>query len=297
MSRTASLCPAGIVTATRTFSRLTSVPVASSMRAMTTSSSAWSRMVSSTACSIWLPLQGMSGHQLVGMNPSRERADALEPSADARIVGPRYAEFFRPVQVAAHREVGDARRVSHREVALREMPVQDAERSLDAAAQELVHLRLADLGERDHPAQGRDVARQLVIVPEDPAQHFELVFSLELAEVIGEVVQDHPRLAQALAAVFKHRRFGHLVDVRAVLGLPRLAVEEVDEARLPFGAAELQRQRDLKAVARLGEAVETKFRRQALALQRAARLRVLGGDEVHEPRREAIIGLEAELLQ
>src|SRR5687767_8060976 len=134
MSRTASLCPAGIVTAARTFSRLTSVPVASSMRTMTTSSSACSRMVSPTACSIHLPLHRMAGHQLVRMTPLWERANALEPRADARIVGPRYAEFLRPVQVAAHREVRDARRVSHREVALREMRVQDAERSLDAAA-------------------------------------------------------------------------------------------------------------------------------------------------------------------
>src|SRR6185503_9440091 len=198
----------------------------------------------------------MAGHQLVGMNPSRERADALEPRADARIVAPRYPEFLGPVQIAAHREVGDARLVPHREVALREMPVEDPERGLDASAQELVHLRLADFRERDHPAQGRDVARELVVVPEDPAQHLELVLALEFTEVIRQVVQDHAGLREALALVLEHRRFAHLVDLRAVLGLARLAVEEVDEARLPFGAAELQRQRGLIAVARLGKAVE-----------------------------------------
>src|SRR5262245_49623938 len=149
MSRTASLWPAGIVTTARTFSRLTSVPVASSMRAMTTSSSGCRRMVSSTACSIWRlllrPLQGMSRHQLVGIHPAGKLADALQPRADARIVRPRYAEFLRPVQVAAHREVGDGGRIAYCKGALLQVQIEDAERGLDPAAQELVHLGLAGL--------------------------------------------------------------------------------------------------------------------------------------------------------
>src|SRR6185503_18676301 len=52
MPRTASLCPAGMVTTAATFSLGIRVPVGISARAMTTSSSGWRRMVSSAACSI-----------------------------------------------------------------------------------------------------------------------------------------------------------------------------------------------------------------------------------------------------
>src|SRR5262252_1702845 len=52
MSRTAILWPAGIVTSARTFSFVTSVPVAISTRAITTSSSGCRRMVRSAAWSM-----------------------------------------------------------------------------------------------------------------------------------------------------------------------------------------------------------------------------------------------------
>src|SRR4026207_577444 len=52
MSRTASLCPAGVVTTAETFSLGMRVPVGISARAITTSSSGCRRMVSSAACSI-----------------------------------------------------------------------------------------------------------------------------------------------------------------------------------------------------------------------------------------------------
>src|SRR5687767_12161530 len=123
MSRTASLWPAGMVTLARTFSRAISVPLCRSMRAMTTSSSGWRRMVSSTACSMDLPLQRMAGHQLVRMHPAGQRPDAVQPRTDARIVAPRYAEFVGPVQVAAHGEVGNARLAADGERALRQVGV------------------------------------------------------------------------------------------------------------------------------------------------------------------------------
>src|SRR5687767_14921589 len=112
MSRTASLCPAGIVTTADSLSLPISVPVGIFMRAMTTSSSGCSRMVSSAACSMGLPLQRMSGHELVGVNPARQRPDALEPGADLRVIGPGHAEFVRPVEISAHRQIGDGRLVA-----------------------------------------------------------------------------------------------------------------------------------------------------------------------------------------
>src|SRR5205085_1516067 len=59
MARTAILWPAGMRTAARTFSFCTRVPAGSSVRAMTTSSSACNRMVRSAACSI-----GASGNEI-----------------------------------------------------------------------------------------------------------------------------------------------------------------------------------------------------------------------------------------
>ena len=124
-------------------------------------------------------LQRMARHQLVRMHPAGKRRDALEPCADARVIGPAYAEFVGPVQVAAHREVGDRRLLSRRQRSssarcLSRMPSE----LLIAPAQELGHRRSRRFsGKRDHEAQGGDVARELVVVPQHPAQDFELVFA------------------------------------------------------------------------------------------------------------------------
>src|SRR4029077_3631557 len=131
-------------TAARTFSFCTSVPAGSSVRAMTTSSSGWSRMVRSAACSMALPLQGMSRHQLVRMHPAGQRFDAIEPGLDGGKLAPAYAEFVGPVQVAAQREIGNRRLVADDKRALLEVQVEDDQRAAHAPAQELMHLRLAD---------------------------------------------------------------------------------------------------------------------------------------------------------
>jgi hypothetical protein len=57
------------------------------------------------------PLQRMPWHQLIGMLPSRQRLDAVHPSADVGMVlGDVEAEFFRRiVDVARKRDVGDCR--------------------------------------------------------------------------------------------------------------------------------------------------------------------------------------------
>src|SRR5688572_33198015 len=210
MSRTASLWPAGIVTTARTFSRLTSVPLASSMRAMTTSSSGWRRIVSSTACSMSdspSTLQRMARHQLIGMHPAGQGLDALEPCLDERKLAPAYAELVRPVQVAAQREIGDGRLPSGDEGAHLEVLVENDERGLDARAQELGHRRLSGFLEVNEETQRGDVAGELVVVPEDPAQNFaSLVFVLpaEFFEYRDQIIEDHPGLRKAPVAVLEH---------------------------------------------------------------------------------------------
>src|SRR3954469_18555416 len=86
ISRTAILCPAGMVTMARTFSFVTSVPVGISKRAMTTSSSGCRRMVRSAACSILdlseKPL-GQPQHDFGHIRAERQRREERhEPRQD-----------------------------------------------------------------------------------------------------------------------------------------------------------------------------------------------------------------------
>jgi hypothetical protein len=141
------------------------------------------------------------------------------------------------------------------------MTVQDAQRSLHAAAQELGHRRLAGLHEPSEEAERADVAGELVVVPQQPAQDLAplvLVRPAELAEPVCEVIEDHARLADPLSVMFQDRNLAHLIDL-AKFRRARLAVEEVDETGLPVGAAQVQHQRRLIRVARLGEAIEAIF--------------------------------------
>ena len=64
-----------------------------------------------------------------------------------------------------------------------------------------------------------------------------------------------PDCEKRTAVVFEHRGLAHHVD-RAVRRRARLAAEIVDEARRPFGAGQLHRQRRLVAIARLRESVQ-----------------------------------------
>src|SRR5262245_49944882 len=201
----------------------------------------------------------MAGHQLVGMHPARQGLDALEPRSDGGIVAPAYAELVGKVQVSARRNVDDGRRAADDEFLALQAQFQDGERAVHAPAKKLGHGRLAGLLELKEEAQRADVAGELVIVPEQPAQElasFRLTFPAEFAESRREVVEDDAGLGNARGAEFEHRRLAHLVYVLAVLGRSRLAVEEVDVTRLPFRTAEVQHQRGLKAVAGLGEAVK-----------------------------------------
>src|SRR5262245_123841 len=109
-------------------------------------------------------------------------------------------------------------------------------------------------------AIGAEKAVDLLVVEDDPAQRLEalvLAFRLELARALGEVGEDHGRLAERARAVHEHRHFAHFVDVAAVFRRARLALgEEVDPDRLPVGADEVEHQRGAIGVARLSEAVE-----------------------------------------
>ena len=66
-------------------------------------------------------------------------------------------------------------------------------------------------------------------------------------------------LAELARALDQHRDLAHLVDPLPVFGRAGLAVEEVDEDRLPARADQMQHQRGLVGIAGLGEAIELIF--------------------------------------
>src|SRR6185295_1217721 len=139
-------------------------------------------------------LQRVAGHQLVRVDPAGKRFYALEPGADRRILAPAHAPLVGPVQVAAGRDVDDGRGVADDELAVLEVQLEDAERAVHAPAQEFRDRRLTGLLELQQEAQRADIARELVVVPEQPAQDLpplRLALPAELAESRGEVIEDH----------------------------------------------------------------------------------------------------------
>ncbi len=133
---------------------------------------------------------------------------------------------------------------------------------LGPALEETGDLGLAGLDEMAQEAQGRRVAGELVVVEQDPAQHLAalvVVLPAEGAELFDEIVEDHAGLRQPPPFVLEHRDLAHLVDAFAEGRRTGGAVEKVDPGGLPVGAGELQHQRRLVRVARLGKAMEHEF--------------------------------------
>src|SRR5439155_2017810 len=209
----------------------------------------------------------MPGHQLIRVHPAGKRAYALQPGVDTRVIRPADAELIWPVEIAAQGQIGNGRSVADGEASILQVRIQDAQRGLHAPAQEVVHLRLADFRQVHHVAQRGNVAGELVVLPAHPPQDLAslvVVAAGEFAEVGGKVMQDHARLAEALAAMLEHRHLAHFVD-RAVLGRAGLAAEEIHPPRLPLRSAQVEHQRDLERVTRLGEAVKLEFCHQWLS--------------------------------
>src|SRR5437016_13519978 len=87
-------------------------------------------------------LARMPRHELVGVDPSRQCRDGGKPSLDVRIVGPGDADFLRPVQISAQRNIGDRGSITNREIMCGKMLLEHGERGLTAGAQELGDRRL-----------------------------------------------------------------------------------------------------------------------------------------------------------
>src|SRR5262249_52606311 len=110
---------------------------------------------------------------------------------------------------------------------------------------------------------GPEEAVDLLVVEDDPAQRLEaLLFAArqKLSGALRQIGENDARLGQLSVAMGEHRDLAHFVDLAAVLGGPRLALdEEIDEDRLPFGADEVEHERHPVGVSRLGEAIQAIF--------------------------------------
>src|SRR6201987_4583316 len=105
----------------------------------------------------------------------------------------------------------------------------------------------------------RHIARELVIIPEEPAQNFELlalVLTAEASVALRKPEQKRRRLGEALPILLKDRDLAHFVDRRAPFRRPGDAAAEVGPNRLEGLTAKGQHQRDFETVPRLREVVQ-----------------------------------------
>src|SRR5215510_11985101 len=115
----------------------------------------------------------MARHQVVGMLPSRQRFDAVEPYRDVLVLGGDIeAEFFRRiVEISDQREIGDGRARAEQEGPRREPLVDDGDVVVDAPLEARERVWIARrFGETSLKAIGAEKAVGLLIVEDAPAQ-------------------------------------------------------------------------------------------------------------------------------
>ena len=84
---------------------------------------------------------------------------------------------------------------------------------------------MGDAVEGAAEAIGRHVSRQLMVVPERPAQDLELLFlvpSPKLTVALGEPQEDRGGLGQTFRTILENGNFAHRIDARAPLRRPRM---------------------------------------------------------------------------
>src|SRR3954464_5280614 len=164
------------------------------------------------------------------MFPPGQLRNALGPCFDIEENRTVEARLFLVIEVTRHGNVGDGGTLAQHKALADKMLVDDGIRALHAAPEKFDDRRIPALLNADHEAQRCEVARELVIVEQDPAPDFALLLGVAPAEptgTLGKAVQDNTRLRNALALMFEHRQLAHLAHAIAKLILPRLAVEVI----------------------------------------------------------------------
>ena len=98
-----------------------------------------------------------------------------------------------------------------------------------------------------------------MIVEQDPAPALRplvLVSGCEFPRLARQEIENHARLAHALAVDLEDRGLALPVDLAPVTLFPRLALEEIDENRFPRKAGEGQHEGHLVAIAGLRKTVK-----------------------------------------
>src|SRR5258705_5798681 len=95
------------------------------------------------------------------------------------------------------------------------MRTEDAPRRLRTPPEFRHHRGVGILGQRAHEAVGRRIARQLMVVEQEPTQDFATLGVVGRAESIkgpGKIVEDRARLREPRAAMLDDRYLPHYVD-------------------------------------------------------------------------------------
>src|SRR5215472_2792154 len=169
-ARAASPPPSSI---SRTLVLRSATSAASAARLATKFGSRVSRRVSiaGMADSIASGGRRMARHQLVRMRPAGLAADTRKPVANVRVLTPVHPALLGEEQVAAQREIGDRQALADDIIATLEVLVQDAPCGFRPPAKYFQHGGVGILGEGAHEAIGRRITRELVVVPQQPAQN------------------------------------------------------------------------------------------------------------------------------
>src|SRR4051812_20082120 len=131
----------------------------------------------------------MTGHQCVRMLPPRFRSEPVDPVTKMRIAGPVDADFLGPEHVPAERKIGSGEPVGDDVAPPLQMRVEDAPGGFSALAELGEHGWIRIRGKRAQIPIRRRIARELVVVEEEPAKYLPplvLVRRTELAEPCGQ---------------------------------------------------------------------------------------------------------------
>src|SRR5262249_60038443 len=109
----------------------------------------------------------------------------------------------------------DAGRLANQKGLAGQSLLQNVEKLIEPVFQKLESIRVGRLRKRALKAVRRHIAGQLVIIPEQPAQDFELLALALTAEAfvaLRKPEQKRSRLTEALPVLFKDRDLSHFVD-------------------------------------------------------------------------------------
>src|SRR5207244_763099 len=131
----------------------------------------------------------------------------LEPARNARIRRPTDTDLVGKKEIAAERQIGDRQPVVDDITAIREMRVENAPGGLGPLAEDLEHSGIRILRERPHEPVSCRVARELVVVPQEPAQNltpFRCIGGTEFTDAISATFYAYPPVVQAPASNLAH---------------------------------------------------------------------------------------------